>query len=112
MGAPLIGGYGRGTLRLFSGIELINDWISAETTILPFRCLLEKRVLGDQIYCLAEDCVYESVNSHLSARGMMMLQGTFNNASLIAALRFINNQEWKRDLEIHQTRKANSRIMG
>jgi transposase, IS5 family len=53
-------------MRRFAGIELINDQISDETTILSFRHLLEKHNLGEQIF--------ETVNAHLSERGMTMLQ--------------------------------------
>ncbi len=34
------------TMRRFSGIELISDRITDETTILTFRHLLEKHELG------------------------------------------------------------------
>ena len=54
------------TMRRFAGIELINDRIPDETTIPTFRHLLEKYKLGEQIF--------ETVNAHLSERGMTMLQ--------------------------------------
>jgi IS5 family transposase len=73
------------TMRRFAGIELINDRIPDETTILTFSHLLEKHDLGEQIYCFAEDFVYESVKAHLSERGMTMRQGTIIDATLIAA---------------------------
>ena len=51
--------------------------IPDETTILPFRHLLEKHDLGEQIF--------ETVKAHPSARGMTMRQGTIVDATLIAA---------------------------
>jgi IS5 family transposase len=65
------------TMRRFAGIDLISDRIPDETTILTFRHLLEKYELGEQIF--------ESVNDHLSARGMTMRQGMIVDATLIAA---------------------------
>jgi IS5 family transposase len=65
------------TMRRFAGIDLISDRIPDETTILTFRHLLEKHELGEHIF--------ESVNDHLSARGMTMRQGTIVDATLIAA---------------------------
>jgi IS5 family transposase len=59
------------TMRRFAGIELISDRIPDEITILTFRHLLEKHVLGEQIF--------ETVKAHLSARG------TIVHAALIAA---------------------------
>jgi len=73
------------TMRRFAGIDMISDRILDEPTILASRHLLEKNDLGNQIYCFAEDCVYEVVKAHLKANGMAMKQGTIIDASLIAA---------------------------
>jgi IS5 family transposase len=73
------------TMRRFAGIELISDRIPDETTILGFRHLLEKHDLGKQIYCFAEDYVYEAVKAHPKANGMAMKQGTIIDTTLIAA---------------------------
>ena len=50
-----------------AGIELISDRIPDKTTILAFRHLLERRELVLQIYCFAEEFVYETVKAHLRA---------------------------------------------
>jgi IS5 family transposase len=50
------------TLRRFAGIELISDRITDETTLLPFRYLLEKHELGEQIL--------EIVKAHFNVPGM------------------------------------------
>jgi IS5 family transposase len=95
------------TMRRFAGIDLISNRIPDKTTILTFRHLLEKHNLGEQIYCCAEDFVYETVKAHLSERGMKMRQGTIVDATLIAAPSSTKNKEGKRDPEMHQTKKGN-----
>ena len=65
------------TMRRFAGNELISDRIPDKTTILTFRHLLEKQMLGEQIF--------DAVKAHLSARGLTMRQGTIVDATLIAA---------------------------
>jgi len=92
------------TMRRFAGIELISDRIPDETTILTFRHLLEKHDLGKQIF--------ETVNAHLSERGMTMRQGTIVDATLIAAPSSTKNKEGKRDPEMHQTKKGNQWYFG
>ena len=92
------------TMRRFAGIDLISDRIPDETTILAFRHLLEKHELGEQIF--------ESVKTHLSARGMTMRQGTIVDATLIAAPSSTKNREGKRDPEMRQTKKGNQWYYG
>jgi IS5 family transposase len=92
------------TMRRFAGIDLISDRIQDETTILTFRHLLEKYELGEQIF--------ESVNAHLSARGMTMRQGTIVDATLIATPSSTKNKEGKRDPEMHQTKKGSQWYYG
>ena len=92
------------TMRRFAGIELINDRIPDETTILTFRHLLEKHGLGEQFF--------ETVKAHLHARGMTMRQGTIVDATLIAAPSSTKNKEGKRDPEMHQTKKGNQWYFG
>jgi len=91
-------------MRRFVGIDLISDRIQDETTILTFRHLLEKNDLGGQIF--------ETVNTHLSARGMTMRQGTIVDATLIAAPSSTKNKDGKRDPEMHQTKKGNQWYFG
>ena len=92
------------SMRRFAGIDLISDRIPDETTILTFRHLLEKNDLGEQIF--------ETVNTHLSARGMTMRQGTIVDATLIAAPSSTKNKDGKRDPEMHQTKKGNQWYFG
>jgi IS5 family transposase len=69
------------TMRRFVGIDMISDRIPDETTFLTFRHLHEKHVLGEQIYCLAEDYVYEKVKAHPKERCVAMKKGTIIDAS-------------------------------
>jgi IS5 family transposase len=92
------------TMRRFAGIELISDRIPDETTILTFRHLVEKHKLGEQIF--------ETVKTHLNARGMTMRQGTIVDATLIAAPSSTKNKDGKRDPEMHQTKKGNQWYYG
>ena len=75
-----------------------------ETKILTFRHLLEKHGLGEQIF--------DTVNAHLSEKGMTMRQGTIVDATLIAAPSSTKNNEGKRDPEMHQTKKGNQWYFG
>jgi len=100
------------TMRRFTGIALITDRIPDETTILAFRHLLEEKDLGAQIYCFAEDCVYETVKAHLKANGMAMKQGTIIDATIIAAPSSTKNEKRERDPEMHQTCKGKQWYFG
>ena len=92
------------TMRRFAGIELINDRIPDETTILVFRDLLEKHGLGEQ--------VFETVKDHLSEKGMTMCHGTIVDVILLAAPSSTKKKQWKRDTEMHQTKKGNQWYFG
>jgi len=92
------------TMRRFAGIELINDRIPDETTILTCRHLLEKHELGEQIF--------ETVKAHLNGSAITMRQGMLVDATLIAAPSSTKNQEGKRYPEMHQTKKGNQWYFG
>lgn len=64
-------------MRRFQGNDLISDRIANEITILTFRHLLEKHVMGGQ--------VFEIIKDYLYARGMTMRQVMILDATLIAA---------------------------
>lgn len=65
------------TIRRFAGIDLINDRIHDETTILVFQHLLKRHEYGQRIF--------ETVKVHLKQMGMAMKQVTIINANLISA---------------------------
>ena len=92
------------TMRRFAGIAMPTDRIPDETTILTFRHLLKKYRLGEQIF--------ETVQAHLSSRGMTMRQGTIVDATLIAAPSSTKNKAGERDQEMHRTKNGNQWYFG
>lgn len=83
----------------FVGIDLAVDTVPDETTICKFRHLLERHQLADTF--LTE------INAELSARGLVLKQGTVVDATLIAAPPSTKNKERKRDPEMSSTKKGN-----
>jgi IS5 family transposase len=74
------------------------------TTLLGFRHLLEENGLTATIF--------ETVESQLRERGLLMSQGTLTDATILAAPSSTKNQEKARDPEMHQTRKGNQWYFG
>jgi IS5 family transposase len=87
------------SMRRFAGIELNEDAIPDESTILQFRRLLEKHSLAPKLL--------EAVNAHLIAKGLLLRQGTIVDATIIAAPSSTKNASGKRDPEMHSTKKGN-----
>lgn len=92
------------SMRRFAGLELCEDRIPDETTILKFRHLLEKHALTERLF--------EAVNAHLQSRGLQVSKGTMVDATLIAASPSTKNVKGERDPEMHQTRKGNQWYFG
>ena len=78
-----------------SGTERVPDRVS----ILRFRHLLEEHQLSIQILA--------AVNATLTAKGLLLKNGTVVDATLIAAPSSTKNSTGKRDPEMHQTKKGN-----
>jgi IS5 family transposase len=76
-----------------------EDHLPDESTILRFRHLLEANNLSLQILA--------TVNATLSAKGLLLKQGTVVDATLIAAPSSTKNSTGTRDPEMHQTKKGN-----
>lgn len=91
--------YDSQAIRGFVGIDLSREQAPDATTLLKFRRLLEKNELTRKIF--------ETINGHLAAQGLMMREGTIVDATLIAAPPSTKNKDKKRDPEIHQTKKGN-----
>lgn len=70
------------------------------TTLLKFRRLLEKHDLARKIF--------EAINAHLAAQGLLMREGTIVDATLIAAPPSTKNKDKARDPEMHQSKKGNN----
>jgi transposase, IS5 family len=85
-------------MRRFAGIELAEDTIPDETTILRFRHLLEEHRLTEAIFA--------EVRSLLEGRGLLLKSGTIVDATIIAAPSSTKNEKAERDPEMHQTRKG------
>jgi len=86
------------SMRRFAGIELAEDDIPDESTILRFRHLLEEHRLTERIFA--------EVRSLLEERRLLLKSGTIVDATIIAAPPSTKNAEKARDPEMHQTRKG------
>jgi IS5 family transposase len=92
--------YDSESMRRFAKVELSEDKIPDETTILRFRHLLEKHRLTEAIF--------EAVKDLLSERQMWLRAGTIVDATIIAAPSSTKNATKTRDPEMKQTRKGGS----
>ena len=91
--------YDSQAIRAFVGIDLNRESAPDATTLLKFRRLLEKHELTRMIF--------ETINGHLAAQGLMMREGTIVDATLIAAPPSTKNKDKTRDPEMHQSKKGN-----
>lgn len=85
--------------REFACLDIGEDHLPDESTILRFRHLLESHDLSLQIF--------STVNAMLQAKGLLLKSGTVVDATLIAAPSSTKNKDGKRDPEMHQTKKGN-----
>lgn len=85
--------------REFTGLDMGEDNLPDESTILRFRHLLERNNLSLQMLA--------TVNATLTAKGLLLKQGTVVDATLIAAPSSTKNSSGERDPEMHQTKKGN-----
>ena len=85
--------------REFARLDMGEDHLPDESTILRFRHLLEAHDLSLQILA--------TVNATLTAKGLLLKQGTVVDATLIAAPSSTKNSTGARDPEMHQTKKGN-----
>ena len=79
-------------------MELGEDKIPDETTILRFRRLLEGHGLTEAVFI--------EVRELLEEKRLLLKAGTIVDATIIAAPSSTKNQEGKRDPEMRQTRKG------
>jgi IS5 family transposase len=85
--------------REFAHLDVGEDHLPDESTILRFRHMLETHNLSIQILA--------TVNATLTGKGLLLKQGTVIDATLIAAPSSTKNSTGTRDPEIHQTKKGN-----
>jgi len=92
------------SMRRFCGIELADNAVPDETTILNFRRLLERHQLTEAIF--------KSVNQLLSDRRLLLKSGTLVDATIINAPSSTKNTDRSRDPEMTQTKKGNQWYFG
>lgn len=88
------------SMRRFCGIELSEDAVPDETTILNFRRLLERHRLTEAIF--------KSVNRLLSDKRLLLKSGTLVDATIVSAPSSTKNETRTRDPEMTQTKKGNT----
>ncbi len=92
------------SVRRFAGIELGQDAVPDESTILRFRHLLEQHDLAEELF--------DRVGRYLEGRGLLVRSGTIVDATLIAAPPSTKNQAKARDPDMSQTQKGNQWYFG
>jgi transposase, IS5 family len=90
--------YDSESMRRFVGVELGDDVVPDETTILRFRHLLEQHQLTEAIF--------GAVQALLEERRLLLKSGTIMDATIIAAPSSTKNAIAQRDPEMRQARKG------
>lgn len=92
------------SMRDFAGLDLWQDAVPDETTILNFRHFLEHHKLTETLF--------GAVTEYLEERSLLLRGGTIMDATLIAASPSTKNTERKRGPEMSQTKKGNQWYFG
>lgn len=92
--------YDSTSMQRFAGLELGQNSIPDETTILNFRHLLEKHNLTPQLF--------DAVNGLLMDKGILLKRGTITDATIIHAPSSTKNRDRARDPEMSSTKKSNT----
>src|SRR5246127_1365945 len=90
--------YDSESMRRFARVELGDDVVPDESTILRFRHLLERHGLTQAIF--------DSITGLLEERRLLLRSGTIVDATIIAAPSSTKNASATRDPEMKQTRKG------
>ena len=96
--------YDSQALQSFARIELQAEGVPDATTLLNFRHRLETHDLCKGLFT--------AIHADLTARGLLLREGTLVDATLIAAPSSTKNQAKQRDPEMHQTKKGNQWYFG
>jgi len=96
--------YDSESMRRFAGVDLGEDVVPDETTILRFRHLLEKHKLTEGIFA--------EVRALLEERRLLLHSGTIVDATIIAAPSSTKNASETRDPEMKQGRKGKNWYFG
>jgi IS5 family transposase len=90
--------YDSESMRRFARVEISDDVVPDETTILRFRHLLEEHGLTAGIF--------EEIQGLLEEKRLLLRSGTIVDATIIAAPSSTKNASETRDPEMKQTRKG------
>lgn len=96
--------YDSESIRRFVGVELGEDRVPDESTILRFRHLLEAHELTEEIFA--------EINSLLEAKRLLLKTGTIVDATIIHAPSSTKNESGQRDPEMKQGRKGKTWYFG
>src|SRR3972149_5688830 len=96
--------YDSESMRRFAKVELGDDVVPDETTILRFRHLLEKHGLTKRIF--------DEIQGLLEEKRLLLRSGTIVDATIIAAPSSTKNATKTRDPEMKQTRKGKQWYFG
>lgn len=96
--------YDSESIRRFVGVELGEDVVPDETTILRFRHLLEARGLTEAIF--------DEVKALLEEKHLLVKAGTIVDATILSAPSSTKNATQSRDPEMKQTKKGNTWYFG
>lgn len=92
--------YDMESMRRFAGLELGEEAIPDETTILNFRHLLEQHNLTG--------AVFEAVKAYLTEQGLLLAGGSIVDATIIHAPSSTKNQSKQRDPDMSSSKKGNT----
>src|SRR5262249_12090910 len=96
--------YDSEAMRRFARVELGDDVVPDETTILRFRHLREEHRLTAALF--------EALKELLTAKRLLLKSGTIVDATIIAAPSSTKNVAQARDPEMKQTRKGHTWYFG
>jgi len=96
--------YDSQALQQFARVDLGDDGVPDATTLLNFRRLLETHDLCKGLF--------SAINADLTARGLLLREGTLVDATLIAAPPSTKNLKKERDPQMHQTKKGKQWYFG
>jgi IS5 family transposase len=92
------------SMRRFAGLELLDDALPDETTLLNFRRLLETHQLTGRMMNV--------INDVLKDRGLLLKGGTLVDATIIHAPPSTKHRAKARDPDMHQTKKGKQWYFG
>lgn len=91
-------------MRSFAKLDLFDESMPDETTILRFRRLLERHQLTS--------AMMNAINDTLEQKGLLLKGGSMVDATIIHAPPSTKNEAGQRDPEMHQTKKGKQWYFG